>query len=75
MARKAYIRKDGAGPGLEKYRVGVDEAGGTSVTPDVMRVQFFRDKYNALTAGEKTAFGNLTIAQLIGVAFDATTEV
>lgn len=61
-----------AGTNARKYYLGVQEAGGTSITPvgRLGHIVLNRGAYNALTAGEKTAFLTLTMDEIITTLAD-----
>jgi hypothetical protein len=74
MARVPTARQVavGSGESTRKYYLGVQEAGGTSVTPvgKLGHLVLYKDRYDALTAGEKTAFLTLTMDELITTLAD-----
>lgn len=74
MARVPVVTQKpvGSGESQRKYYLGVQEAGGTSVTPvgKLGYVVLNKDVYDGLTAGEKTAFKTLTFEELIDTLAD-----
>ena len=80
MARVPTAYQTSNGSNTRVYKIGVQEAGGTSVTPvgKIAKVIIYKDAYNGLTAGEKTAVLTLTFDELVTTLADtfyAATEM
>lgn len=79
MARVPYvIRKPmGAGGAFHaEYHIGVQEAGGTSITEPFMKLIVDEAKFVDCTAGEETALGAATVTAIRAVtAFYTKTEI
>lgn len=74
MARvpTAYQRPMGFGENARHYKIGVQEAGGTSVTAagKIAEVIIYKNAYDAMTSDERTALKTLTFEELIDTLAD-----
>ena len=70
MARKATVYKAACGSGEAQFdaKLGTCEAGGTLAKPHIGVIRINKNKWDALTANEKTALGALTVQNLIDAA-------
>ena len=78
MARVAYVIRvpQASGATCSIYKVGVQEAGGTSVTEPIIEVKIEERKFTDCTAAEETALGAVTITALQAVtAYRTKTEI